>query len=242
MASIKECHYAFKLAFDRIDSLNAPDFNIAQIDWLLNEAQLIFVKQRMSASSNAKQKGFEQSEKRIDDLGSLLVKFPTQVGISPTKPSDGVYELSFASLSFPYLFLVSAWADVTFSEGCVKSVPLKYMQHDDYRLSLQDPFNEAGEEFIPFNIGRASNSNDEAIYIYSNYTINTVYVEYIRYPARVSSGNYQYIDGNIYPEQTLQTPNQTHSEIVDIACLLAGLSAQSPEYIQLKSQKLLIHE
>jgi hypothetical protein len=237
-----ELRYAFKLAMDRVDSLNAPDFNVAQIDWLLNEAQLIFIKQRMSMYSNPKQKGFEQSQKRIDDLGSLVVKFPQQPGVVPTNPSTGVYELSLSSLTFTYLFLVSAWADVTINTDCTKSVPLKFMQHDDYRLALKDPFNKAGEEFIPYNIGKSASSNSEAIFVYSDYPIETIYTEYVRYPSRVSSGSYQYIDGNTYPEQSLQTPNQTHSEIVDIACMLAGLSAQNPEYIQLKSQKLLIHE
>lgn len=116
------------------------------------------------------------------------------------------------------------------------------MQHDDYRLALKDPFNEAGEEFIPYNIGKASTSESEALFLYSDFPIERVYTEYVKYPARVSSGNYQYIDGNVYPEQSLQTPNQTHSEIVDIACMLAGLYAQSPEYIQLKSTKLSIQE
>lgn len=242
MASVKELHYQFKLNMDKVDSLNGPDFNTAQIDWLLTEAQLVFIKQRMSMSSNSKQKGFEQSQKRIDDLGTLVIKFPNQTGITPLNPSPGVYEVSFSSLLFSYLFLISAWADITISPNCTKSVPLKFTQHDDYRTSLKDPFNEAGEEFIPYNIGRSSDSNNESVYLYSDFPIQKVYLEYVRYPLKVSSGTYKYIDGVIYPEQSLQTATQTHSEIVDIACLLAGISAQSPEYIQLKSQKLLIHE
>lgn len=62
----------------------------------------------MSPTSNAKQKGFEQSQKRIDDLGSLVVKFPNQPGIVPTNPSVGVYELPLINLSFSYLYLVAA--------------------------------------------------------------------------------------------------------------------------------------
>lgn len=240
--TVAELRYAFKLALDRVDSLNAPDFNVAQIDWLLNEAQLIFIKQRMSAHSNEKMKGFEQSQKRVDDLGSIVIKFPIQPGITPLNPAAGVYELPFSSLTYPYLYLVSSWANVDFSENCQKAVPLKFMQHDDYRDAIKDPFNEAGEEFLPYNVGRASDGTEESIYIYSRFPVQTVFVEYLRYPPRVSSGNYQYIDGNIYPEQTLVTPPQSHSEIVDIACMLAGLAAQSPEYIQLKATKLSLQE
>lgn len=116
------------------------------------------------------------------------------------------------------------------------------MQHDDYRLALKDPFNGPSEEYIPYNVARSSTGNTESLYIYSPYEISKVYTEYIRMPQRVSYGSYQYVDGNIYPEQTLQTAEQTHSEIVDIACMLAGLNAQNPEYIQLKANKLSIHE
>jgi hypothetical protein len=227
---------------DRVDSLSNPDFNVAEIDWLLNEAQLIFIKQRMNPTSNSKQRGFEQSQKRIDDLGNLVIKFPLQPGVVPQNPSSGVYELPLQNLTFPYLYLISSWVEAEVTPGCTKKVPLKFVQHDDYRYALEDPFNSAGEEFIPYNIGRASNSTNEALYIYSPYPISNVFVEYIKYPSRVSFGTYQYIDGIIYPEQTLETSPATHPEIVDIACVLAGSNTQNPEYIQLRQTKTLIHE
>lgn len=242
MASIRELHYQFKLNIDRVDSLSNPDFNVAEIDWLLNEAQLIFVKQRMNPNSNPKQRGFEQSQKRIDDLGALLIKYPLQDGITPQNPSDGVYELPLQNLSHPYLYLVSAWVEAEPIPGCPKKIPLKFTQHDDYRYALEDPFNSAGEEFIPYNMGRASSGNNEALYIYSNFPITTVFIEYIKMPRKVSYGTYQYLDGVTYPEQTLETSPATHPEIVDIACNLAGLNTQNPEYIQLRQVKSLIHE
>lgn len=104
--TIRELQYQFKINLDRIDSLSNPDFNAAEIDWLLNEAQLIFVKQRMSMRSNAKQKGFEESQKRIDDLGNLVVKFPLQSGVVPTLVSPGIYEVPLSLLTFKYLFLL----------------------------------------------------------------------------------------------------------------------------------------
>lgn len=242
MPSVKELHYQFKLNMDRVDSLSNPDFNIAEIDWLLNEAQLIFVKQRMNPSPNSRNKGFEQSQKRIDDLGNLVIKYPLQPGIAPANPASGIYEVPLQNLAFQYMYLVSAWVEATVSEGCTKKIPLKFMQHDDYVLALKDPFNMAGEEFIPYNIGRASSGTSEALYIYSPFPVTSVFIEYIKYPKRVSYGIYTYIDGVTYPEQTLETPPATHSEIVDIACVLAGLNTQNPEYIQLRQTKVLIQE
>lgn len=240
--SPRELHYQFKVNLDRVDSLSNPDFNAAEIDWFLNEAQLIFVKQRMSSRSNSKQKGFEESQKRIDDLGNLVIKFPLQTGITPILVSPGIYELPLASLTYPYLFLLDTWVEIQVNENCTKNVPLRFVQHDDYLQAVKDPFYSSHEEFIPYNIGRSSVLGGESIYIYSSFTVNSVFVEYIKYPAKISLGTYTYIDGVTYPEQTLESSVQTHQEIVDLACSLAGLSTQNPEYIQLRQTKLLINE
>jgi len=60
--TISEAHYQFKLNMDRIDSLSTSDFNKAEIDWLLNEAALTFLKRRTS-TSNAKQEALNLTKK-----------------------------------------------------------------------------------------------------------------------------------------------------------------------------------
>jgi hypothetical protein len=103
----RELHYQFKLNLDRVDSLANPDLNPAEIDWLINEAQLIFIKQRMGMN-NQKRSGFETSQKRIDDLGNLVIKFPLQASLTPVQVSPGVLEVNLKDTLFPYLFLISA--------------------------------------------------------------------------------------------------------------------------------------
>jgi hypothetical protein len=81
------------------------------------------------------------------------------------------------------------------------------------------------------------------MYIYpGDYFIPSVYIEYIKYPSRVSFGNYTYLDGVNYPQTTLELSDLVHQEIVDLACQIAGLNTENPEYIQLKNQKILIQE
>lgn len=239
--TIAEAHYQFKLNMDRIDSLSKQDFNVAEIDWLLNEAQLVFVKQRAS-QSNQKRQGFEASQKRIDDLSTLVIKYPVQAGLVPVL-DDGVYEIDLSNLSYKYLQLVSASAEVKLSEDCLKKVPLRFIQHDDYLTAIRDPFNSGSLEFIPFNYGRSSNGGSTSLYVYPNdYIITFVYPEYIKYPSQVSYGNYTYIDGNNYATTDFELPDHTHQEIVDIACQIASLNIENPEYLQLKQGKVFIHE
>lgn len=165
-----------------------------------------------------------------------------QPTITPTLDS-GVYEVDLANLLYPYLFYISGSVDAQDANDCTSNIPLKFFQHDDYRESLRDPFNLPSLEFIPFNFGRSSSGTGSSMYIYpGDYTVSDVYIEYIKYPSRISYGNYTYIDGTVYPEATSELEDHTHQEIVDLACQLAALATENPEYIQLKNQKILISE
>ena len=239
--TIKELHYAFDLGIDRFGTLSKENFNKAEKDWLLNEAQMIFLKRRTSPRNNRKE-GFEVSQKRIDDLASIVVKFPLQPGIEPTEDS-GIYTVDLADLKYKYYQLTNTYTDVEVSSSCTKQVSLRFVQHDDIRTALRDPFYRGSLESIPYNFGRSLNSNSTAMYIYPNQlTLLKVYIEYIKYPNKVNFGGYTYIDGIVYPESSLEFPEHTHSEIVDIACQIAALNIESPEYIQLKSQKVFEQE
>jgi len=235
--SIQEIHTAFKISMDRIDTLSNEDFNVAEIDWLLNEAALIFLKRR-SESRTPGQRGFEATQKRVDDLSTLLIKYPLQPALAPVDN-----EVDLADLSYPYYRLVSAYCDALISPDCTKRIPLRFSQHDDYIESLRDPFNSPSLEFIPYNFGRSSTLLTTSIYLYpGDFNVTLVYLEYLKYPVKVNYGNYVYIDGVTYPPTTFDFPEHTHQEIVDIACQIASLNIESPEYIQLKTQKTFISE
>lgn len=235
--TIQEFHYAFKIAMDRVDSLSNIDFNPYEVDFFLNEAQKVFINRRFSAMSNPKLQGVEASQKRIDDLSTVIVKYPLQPGITPVADS-GVYELNLSNLLFPYFHIMSASADVLTSPGCESRIQLKFVQHDDYRELLKDPFNDADFEFIPYNFGLSSDQTTSSIYMYPNqYSIKKVYVEYIKQPAKMSLGTYTYIDGTTYPPTTSDLPTYTHNELVDIAVQLASLAVANPEYVEYKNYK-----
>lgn len=238
--TINELHYDFKLKQNRVDALTNRDFNSAEIDWLLNEAQLIFIKQRFG-TSNKSRKGFETTKKRIEDLSSLVIKYPLQPALTQVSLTDAI-EVRLSELEYPHLFIVSAYVNGKV-DGCEMEIPLKFIQHDDYRQALRDPFNSPSSEFIPFNLGVSTDNNGVSMYIYNgSVTITNVVIEYIKYPTRASLGTYPYIDGVIYPAKTLELPSQTHSEVVDIAVSLAATASQIPEFLQLNNYKLQTNE
>lgn len=143
--------------------------------------------------------------------------------------------------------MISGYATLKLADNCIiEGVPLKFMQHDDYRVALRDPFNSPSTEFIPYNSGRSSNGLSTSLYLYSGQlpadVLQSVFIEYIKYPSRVSTGTYTYLDGVVYPATTFELPDHVHNEIIDVACQIAALNIENPEYIQLKNMKITVHE
>tara|TARA_R110000737_G_scaffold40073_1_gene60444 strand:- start:125 stop:1255 length:1131 start_codon:yes stop_codon:yes gene_type:complete len=71
--TINEMHIAVNLGVQKIASFQVDNFLSEEVDHELNIAMDRFIKQRYNPLSNKLRKGFEQSQKRIDDLRNLVV-------------------------------------------------------------------------------------------------------------------------------------------------------------------------
>jgi hypothetical protein len=69
--NIDEMHIAFRIGLDKTTSGSYPDFLPEEIDYWLNIATREFVKTRYSGA-NSKQEAFEQTQKRTEDLKTLV--------------------------------------------------------------------------------------------------------------------------------------------------------------------------
>jgi hypothetical protein len=70
---VLQMHIAIDLELNKLNSNLYDNILPQEKDYFLNRAQERFIKQRYGAQSNNKGKGFEMSQKRIDDLKNLLV-------------------------------------------------------------------------------------------------------------------------------------------------------------------------
>lgn len=115
--TVNEMHIAVNLGVQKLASFQVDNLLPEEIDHELNLSQLRFVKQRFNARSNRQGRGFEQSQKRIDDLKSIIVehqdntKFYGEVYTSKYSP---VYVDRY-TLPLDYLFLVSVRAQISYS-------------------------------------------------------------------------------------------------------------------------------
>lgn len=240
--TIQEMHYDYDVKIDKVASSGKANFTLAEKDWLLNRAVEMFIKQRYGIN-NPHKTGFEGTQKRVDDLKSLVIKYPLQPSLTPTFLDGNIYEVRLDQLEYPYWFLIRGTAEIVYDD-CTQSASLKFIQHDDLNHALRDPFNKSSREEILFNFGRSSTDpTKDSIYLYpGDQVIGNIQLEYIKQPAKLNFGGYVYIDGLAYPQQDCDLPEHTHSEIVDLAVQLAAGIIEDPNYVQLKTQQVFIHE
>jgi hypothetical protein len=97
---VSEMHIAFKLGLDKTESLQYPSFLPEEIDFWLNQAIRKFVKTRYSGF-NVKHEGFEQSQKRIDDLRTLVRELTIPcTSTGSVKPNSYVLTNGFNNVLF----------------------------------------------------------------------------------------------------------------------------------------------
>lgn len=77
--NIKEMHVSIQTEMNKVNSFLFDTFEPQEIDSAINKMIMFFVNQRYSSLSNLKRKGFEMSQKRIDDLRTLVVSNYTEI-------------------------------------------------------------------------------------------------------------------------------------------------------------------
>src|SRR3972149_1677511 len=106
--TVAEMHLAVRLNLDKTSSFEYASFLQEELDFWLNEAQERFVKQRLYGN-NYKQEKYDQSQKRIDDLKSL-VKLSTAISLIASSLGTNVKEatLPVTDAVSPYLFYLNS--------------------------------------------------------------------------------------------------------------------------------------
>lgn len=221
--------YDFKRKLNKIDSNGNRNLLIPEIDWLLNEAQNIFIK-LVAQPRFQNNLGFETSSRTIEDIRTLV---------------EPGYECSIindtALLPSDYLYHVKSHIVIT-KENCndVKA-SLILRQHDDDFESSE--FAKSSFKWREVN----GVFDRKGIKLFKeDFEIKSVILDYIKKPKYMhcaknfGSGNYKLPSGEVLTgSQDCELPDHVHSEIVDIAVLIAAGDISLPDYaIKLNKLKL----
>lgn len=229
--SIENMHYDFKRKFNKIDSQSNRNLLIPEIDWILNEAQGIFIK-LVAQPRYQNHLGFETSSRTIEDIRSL---------VEPDYECN-IVNGSIAELPEDYLFYVKSHALIT-GDKCSQKVyaDLYIRQHDDDFINSS--FDKSSYEWREVN----GVFDKTGIKLFpENFEINSVILDYIRKPKYMhnaknyGNGSYKLPSGEVLTgSQNCELPDHVHSEIVDIAVLIAAGDINTPDYaVKLNKVKL----
>jgi len=97
--TLDEIHQFFKMYADKTTSLVLPAFEQEEIDDWVNSGIIKFTKTRYSGA-NPKRESFEQTQKRIDDLRTLVAEETLTCSTGTIKPNS--YTADLTSLDFTY--------------------------------------------------------------------------------------------------------------------------------------------
>ena len=230
--NITEMHLAVQQGVDKINSFQADTLLSEEIDLELNKAINKFVNLKYG-KNNIYTKGFEESQKRVDDLRVLIKDVDLKLKFRDTTVNN-VYTYISSDLPEDYRFLLKALANVSHKSTCKtlnteeqlqvgfltdndskairRKSSMKFIQQDDILAILSDPFNTTTKEKPLITI------EHDSIIVYTNdiFIIDTVKLTYIKNPAKVS----------LSLGVDCELADQTHQEIVDmtINSILEGIS------------------
>ena len=141
--TVNEMHIAVNQGVQKIASFQVDNLLPQEIDHELNLAMMRFIKQRFNYTSNRLGKGFEQSQKRIDDLRTLLVE-----NRGDTSYEGQVYTSNYSNVyvdryTFPldYLFLISARTEIEYkcNVNITNLISFAFNQQSAVNVSLTPP-------------------------------------------------------------------------------------------------------
>lgn len=238
---IELAHWTFKKKLDKVASNEYRDFTRAEVDSFLNEAINIFVETHFSGN-NFKQLSVEQDQQTIDKLSNLVVPSPIkQPMLTPSSSNTdfGIYEFKLSDLAYTYRHFLRAKVKVT---DCSDLFRTKVATHGDLNhfltSSVWKPSTKWKRAILTF--GESSANNAPSIFVHTNgdFTVEGLYLDYLRAPAEVSIGGYNDINGDPKSKVEIDLPDEYHEQIIDIAVKLAAAVIENTLGYQLAENQI----
>lgn len=222
--TVAEMHISFKLGYDKVDSQSYPNFLPQEIDFFLNKGQEQFIATRLGPN-NLLRKGFEENQRRIDDLRTLVISET----LSSTKLSDKQFSIDLPDNYRHAKRAKFKYRSKTCGEGTSETE--QYVQHDDLDFYLSDPF------YGPFIDQPIYTFEGNQILVYTDgtFTIPECVLTYIKNPLHLSISAVGVND----PEgltNICELPDYVHEKVVEFAISSALETIESPRTVSYQQE------
>lgn len=216
-------HTSFKVEYDKTYGLESPSFEREEIDYWLTQGVRSFTKTRYSGL-NTKKESFEESQKRIDDLRTLVVE--DQISVTETSGTGDYKPNSWrATLPNEYWFTLGEEVDIQYNDIRTPDSNTNKRQGvtegtvNNYRSLLDNPYSEYRLHYEEAKPIRLFLGNTVELITDGNYDILYYYLRYLRKPVDI-----------VYGSVDCDLPEHTHDEIVKTAVRMALENIEQPRY------------
>jgi hypothetical protein len=231
--TVSEMQLAVRLILDKSSSFEYASFLSEELDFWLNEAQNRFIVQRMYGT-NPKQERYDYSQKRIDDIRTLVVG-STAISLTASSLGTNVAEatLPATSATAPYMFylnstLYNTGGTVALQTGDIITIDLLSRYLKD---SINNPY------IIRPLVLFYYNTVSKIAFVYGDeFVPTTCDLMYIKKPKKLVAST-----PGTYETTTCELPEHTHREIVTICADLLIENIESPRvqtFTQLNASKV----
>lgn len=236
--TIAEMHTAVKLGLDKSSALELPSFEPEEIDYWLNNLILKFIETRIS-DSNIKKESFEETQKRIDDLRTLIKDATittVTAGTASDKPNSYFYNLSTGASD--YLHRIGEEVEISFTDSVTATTVTKRQgvtecTNDMYNRFINNPFSEHRLYLNEAKPLRMFKTTYVELITDGNYTITKYFLRYIRQPATVAYTTL------VATRVNCDLPSHTHQTIVDMTVATLLENIESNRYQSFKTETLI---
>jgi hypothetical protein len=199
-----EMHIDFRVKFNKVNSNKNKAFLPQEIDLFLNDQMDRFVEIKTSPKGNYKGEGFEESQKRLDDVRTVIKEGTTDaaniLGKTPLVLATFQHG-KYVNLPVDYLKLISDWSDTFNSHMTTKLKPNRLFSNATIQEALNDPYHRSHVKSPVSQI-----FNNELRVYEDGFTVAHIHISYVyKYPRIV------------YNLADCVLPVHTHREIVDMA-------------------------
>ncbi len=233
---ISRLHYEIKFRWNKMNSNHKIDFYPEDLDDAINKASHDYVEIFYSGNNTKEYKlGFEVTQQRVDMLSSLVVP---ETSLTPTLVRTNLYKCTL-----PENYRHFLRGNVT-ATGCTNRIPITIIRHNDLDKKLAD-YNQRPS--LRWNICLGVIKED-GLYLYTDYVITGVSIEYLRNPVKVYSGNYESLehiagDTDAYntgdPAVESDIPETFHDLLVDMTVQYLSRILEDPNKFNLSKEQVL---
>lgn len=230
MILVDKLLYKLDLGLNKLASTEHQYIPLVDKILALNEAQINLIKQYVG-SNNVYGIGLDGFKKRYNDLQNLIVQFEK---LPATSSSDiyTSYKADLSTLANNYFLPLEITTTCTKGACSNRVVSLTNMvRHGDLQVLLNNNNYKPSFEYQE-TIGLIS---DNQLYIYTDgtFTVNDIYITYLRYPIEMNKSGYINFDGTPSTDVNCELEDSLEDELLNLAILKLAMSTENTPQVEM---------